>query len=130
MDEQKEEAPLPTSRAVMDSDEEEPEQVDEQAESAEPVPLPETSPDATQDIQTPEDSSDDGGDSGGIVEPEEQGDDTGIDQHPDPDWEDSINDMARQFGGTAGEDDYQPPEASWQDEMGWQQALADRSTSI
>lgn len=62
--------------------------MDEQAESAEPVPLPETSPDATQDIQTPEDSSDDGGDSGGIAEPDGgDGGDGEVAPASPPDWE-------------------------------------------
>lgn len=168
MDEQKAEAPLPTSRAVMDFGEQkvdapetpEPEQQTEEmplpAEAAtdapespdepddlpvereeleaeerdvepqeqpEEVPLPETAPtEQPEPTDAPVDQSVDGSQLE-VPEGEESV------ERPDPEWDDAIDDMARQYGGDETEE-YQPAQTDWSDEMGWQHALADRSNSF
>lgn len=64
------------------------------------------------------------------LEVPESGEEEPADDKPDPEWDDSIDDMQRQFGSDDDYEEYQPAQSSWQDEMGWQQALADRSNSI
>jgi hypothetical protein len=138
----------------MDADDDEVEQPQQQEPETQPMDLPEQAPaeppeesEATEDVQEPEqedmdlpeqapdeevpavDQAEDSTteDSAAAMEVPEREE---VPEKPDPDWEDSIDDMQRQFGGDNDYDEYQPAEASWQDEMGWQQALADRSNSI
>lgn len=125
MDEQKAEATLPTSRAVMDFGEQEIDEPEQQETDTEPMDLPEQAPD--EEVPASDESSADAGDDAvtemdvpEAPQPEDK---------PDPGWEDSIDDMQRQFSGTMDDEEYRPAERGWQDEIGWQQSLADRSNS-
>lgn len=143
MADQAEEAPLPTSYAMLREQAPEPETQEppqDVPEPQEPDPEPEPAPDAESvpeptetaaeplgEIDPTEEPSSESGDPVAFVEPEGEREEP---ERPDPDWEDSIDDMVRQYSGSVEHEEYQPRQPGWEEETSWQQSLADRGNSI
>ena len=128
MAEQAAEAELPTSRAVMESDEPadaEPQPETEEAEPMEPplpaeaaTEFPEQSDVTDQENDTEQDSELPDAESGESQEPQASA------------WDEAIDDMEQRFTGDQTEEEYQPQEPTFEDELSWQQSLSNRSNSI
>lgn len=120
MAEQAAEAPLPTSRAVMDFGDKDEVEPPEEAEPMDMPPLPETADFPEQEMMANQEN-----DAEPVEDIEPPKAEDGV-ELPDPGWEDAIDDMQSQFGGDVDIEEHQPVPADWGDEMSWQQALVDR----